>query len=302
MTTVEFFKNRKIALFLAFCCTLAWAGAFPLIKYGYRIIELPTLYHKFVFAGVRFAGAGVVSLIIAGLMGKSLAVPPKAHKNLVYFTLVNIFFHYLLSYTGLAYATSSRSVILDSLGSFILILISCFLFKDDNPSMAKLFGCILGFSGIVVMNYNPGEDFFKDITFMGDGMIVINTFFIAFGSILAKIVSREMDVMVATAYSLLFGGAGILAVGFLLGGSISFTSFNAVLTMALLISISAFSFSVYNQLISYNPISKIAIFNALMPIMGIIISGWLLNEPFVLRYYIAAIVVAFGIYVINRNR
>lgn len=302
MTTKKFFSNKRIAPLLAFLCAIAWAGAFPLIKLGYREIALPLLTDKLVFAGMRFTLAGIVSLVVAGLMGKSFIVPtPSCKKNLVLFTIINITLHYILSYTGLAYMASSRSVIIDSLGSFLMIVLSCFLFADDKFSIPKAIGCALGFAGVVVMNYQPGKALFADITFMGDGMLLLNTLCIAWGGIYAKYVSREMDVMVATGYSLLFGGAAIWGIGLGLGGSLVLASTTAVWIMAMLVSISAFSFCIYNQLISYNPISKIAIFNSLMPIAGVLISAWLLGEPHLLRYYLAAGIVAIGIYIINRR-
>jgi len=303
MTTKEFFSDKRIAPCLAFLCAIAWAGAFPLIKLGYQEIPMPQLVDKLVFAGMRFTLAGIVSLLVAKLMGKSFKVQTSSCKrNLVLFTFINITLHYMLSYTGLAYLASSRSVILDSLGSFLMIILSCILFTDDKFSTAKGIGCILGFAGVVVMNYQPGQNLFADITFMGDGMIILNTLCIAWGGIYAKYVSKEMDVMVATGYSLFFGGVIIWLGGLTFGGAIALATTKAVCILAILVAISAFSFCIYNQLISYNPISKIAIFNSLMPIAGVLISSWLLNEPYILRYYLAAGMVAIGIYVINRKK
>ena len=303
MTQKEFFGSPKLAPLLTLACILAWAGAFPLIKLGYQEISLPQIADKLVFAGIRFTLAGVLAMLFARVLGRSFLVPTmRCCRNLAIFTLINITLHYLFSYVGLAYITSSRGVIIDTMGSFIMILLSCWLFADDKLTLTKLCGCALGFAGVVVMNWQPGQQLFTDITFMGDGMILLNTTCIAWGGILAKLVSREMDVMVATAYSLFFGGGSIWVLGIAAGGSIAFTSSTAIWITAVLIGISAFSFSIYNQLLSYNPISKIAIFSSFMPIAGVIISGWLLGEPFVPRYYLAAFIVAFGIYIINRSK
>ena len=303
MTQKEFFGNPKLAPLLTLACILAWAGAFPLIKLGYREIALPQIADKLVFAGMRFTLAGVLALLFAYLLGRSFKVPSKScARILTFFTLINITFHYIFSYIGLAYMTSSRSVIIDTMGSFFMILLSCWLFADDRLTKTKISGCLLGFAGIIVMNWQPHQSLWADITFMGDGMLLLNTFCIAGGGILAKFVSREMDVMVATAYSLFFGGGLLWILGLLAGGSVALTSSTALWIMAILIAISSFSFCVYNQLLSYNPISKIAIFSSFMPIAGVIISGWLLGEPFVTRYYLAAVIVACGIYIINRNK
>ena len=86
------------------------------------------------------------------------------------------------------------------------------------------------------------------------------------------------------------------------GDSVALNSSVALWIMAILVFTSSFSFSIYNQLLSFNPISKIAIFSSFMPIAGVMISGWLLGEPFVTRYYLAAVIVACGIYIINRSK
>ena len=303
MTQKEFFGNPKLAPLLTLACILAWAGAFPLIKLGYREIALPLIADKLVFAGMRFTLAGVLAMLFAHLLGRSFRVPTKScWRSLTIFTLINITLHYLFSYIGLAHMTSSRSVIIDTMGSFFMILLSCWLFADDRMTKTKFLGCLLGFGGLIVMNWQPEHSLWSDITFMGDGMLLLNTLCIAGGGIWAKFVSREMDVMVATAYSLFFGGGLLWLIGVFAGGSVALTSTTALWIMAVLIAISAFSFCVYNQLLSYNPISKIAIFSSFMPIAGVMLSGWLLGEPFVTRYYVAAVIVACGIYIINRSK
>lgn len=303
MTQKEFFGNPKLAPLLTLACILAWAGAFPLIKLGYREIALPNIADKLAFAGMRFTLAGVLAMLFAYALGRSFRVPTKScARSLTIFTLINITLHYIFSYIGLAHMTSSRSVIIDTMGSFFMILFSCMLFADDSFTKRKVLGCALGFGGLIVMNWQPQQSLWSDITFMGDGMLLLNTFCIAGGGVWAKFVSREMDVMVATAYSLFFGGGILWLIGIGAGGSVALTSSTALWIMAILVFISAFSFSVYNQLLSYNPISKIAIFSSFMPIAGVMISGWLLGEPFVTRYYVAAVIVACGIYIINRSK
>lgn len=49
-----------------------------------------------------------------------------------------------------------------------------------------------------------------------------------------------------------------------------------------------------------NPISKTAIFNAFIPILGVIFSAIILGEPMKLKYFVAGMLVALGVYVINK--
>ena len=73
----------------------------------------------------------------------------------------------------------------------------------------------------------------------------------------------------------------------------------SIIIMIGLILISAVCFGVYNQLLAYHPISKIAIFNAFIPILGVIFSSIILGEPMRVKYIIAGCIVALGVYVMN---
>jgi drug/metabolite transporter (DMT)-like permease len=74
----------------------------------------------------------------------------------------------------------------------------------------------------------------------------------------------------------------------------------SILIIISLVLISAVCFGIYNQLIACNPISKIAIFNAFIPILGVIFSAIILGEPMKLKYFVAGMLVALGVYVINK--
>ena len=64
--------------------------------------------------------------------------------------------------------------------------------------------------------------------------------------------------------------------------------------------ISAGCFSIYNELLAYHPISKIAIYNALIPVLGVIFAALLLKEELKWQYLMAVVMVACGIYLVNK--
>ena len=75
-----------------------------------------------------------------------------------------------------------------------------------------------------------------------------------------------------------------------------------VLILTALIMISAVCFAIYNELLSYHPISKIPIYNALISVLGVIFSALLLKEELKWQYFIAVIMVASGIYFMNKKK
>ena len=111
-----------------------------------------------------------------------------------------------------------------------------------------------------------------------------------------------MDVFVGTGYSLFFGGALLILPGLLLGGTLPTVTTWGLVILALLVCISTLGFTLYNKLLSCNPVGKVAIFNSLIPIVGAVTSCLCLKEPFYWKYLVAALLATTGIYVINRGK
>ena len=297
------FKNEKTRL-LAIFCALGWSLAYPFIKLGYAELQIDSadLGSKILFAGIRFFAAGLLVLAFSAVQKRKLTVTRKEVPWLTLFALVNTALHYLFSYIGLSYIPSSRSTILDSMNVFFLIVLSELFLEDDTFSIKKIAGCLLGFCGILTISINPGGGLFSGISFLGDGMILLNACCAAGGGILTRFISKKMDMMAATGYGMSAGGLLLLLVGLMVGVRQPWNlSLWGVTILFVLILISAVCFGIYNMLLANHPISKVAIYNSLIPVFGVMFSSILLKEAFAWRYILAAGLTAAGIYVVNRK-
>lgn len=298
-------KNRKWLPLLALTCSVLWALAYPLIKLGYRELGIASddLGSKILFAGIRFLLAGLLVFLISEARHQNKDIPKNAWGWLLLFALINTSLHYLCSYVGLGYTPSTRGTIIDSMGSFILILLSCMIFSDDQMSSNKAFGCILGVSGIVIMNAEPGEKMYANVSLLGDGMILLNAVCAALGGVLGRVVSRKMNMTLATGVSMTIGGGVLCMVGCCIGFKQSWNlSLVGIGIMIALTLISAISFSIYNTLLAYHPISTVAIYNAFIPIFGVVFSSLILGEQFMWKYLVAGVFVAGGIIAVNYKK
>ena len=98
-------------------------------------------------------------------------------------------------------------------------------------------------------------------------------------------------------------GILLLLIGFVIGPESDWKfTMKGILVLFALIMISALCFAVYNELLAYHPISKIAIYNALIPVLGVIFAALLLNEELKWQYLIAVLLVALGIYLVNMKK
>ena len=302
----DLLKTKKYKALFAILCAVGWSLAYPLIKVGYGVfgIAADDLGGKLLFAGVRFFSAGLLIVVFCAIKHRSLGIKKKADLSwLILLALVNTTLHYMFAYIGLSNNQSGRSTILDSLGGFILIVLSTVFFADDKMNIRKVIGCVLGLGGIVLISIGPTGLSFDNITFAGDGMILLNAICAAFGGIITRIVSKKMDILSATGWSMTIGGAILLLISVFVGikGSWMIRPIGVIVLIAL-IMISAVCFAIYNALLTYHPISEIAIYNALIPVLGVVISALLLQEPLKWQYILSVLLVAAGIWIINIKR
>lgn len=298
------YKTRTGVFLLAILCCALWGSAFPAIKSGYALLQVaPTdIASQLLFAGWRFALAGVILLIVAvGMKKPVLAMSGRQAGQVALLGLTQTAIQYVFFYIGLAHATGVKSSIMNATSVFFSVVLAHFIYADDRLSGRKALGCMIGFLGVVVVNLGGGGEFGFDFTLLGEGFIVIAAFVLAAASIYGKRLSRNLDPMVMTGWQLAIGGLILTAAGMAMGGRIQgldLTSGALLLYLALLSSV---AFAVWSLLLKHNPVGMIAAFNFLIPVFGVSLSAVFLGES-MLRwsYLIALILVCAGIWLVTR--
>jgi len=302
-TKISIFQRPVWVATFALTAAIAWGWAFPLIKVGFSAfgITADMTGSKMLFAGIRFAAAGLVVLAVARSNGRSFKMDIKHDCCfLLAFALMNTTLHYFFFYVGMSHSEGSRAAILNSLSTFLVVLLACACFKSDKLTARKLLGCAIGFSGVLTLNLG-GEDS-GQFTWLGDGMIILNAICGASSNLMTRGLSRRLDVFVGTGYSLTFGGLLLIIPGLALGGTLPQINMLGIVCLLLLIAISALGFALYNKLLSCNPVGKVAIYNSLIPIVGTVTSCLCLGETFHAKYALAGGLAALGIYIINKGK
>ena len=304
------FTHRVWVPLLSLTCAVLWGWAFPLLKMGFAEfgITAEMTASKMVYAGLRFTFAGLLILIIAAILRKDFrlsrvsAGKEKLESGLyiLAFALMNTTLHYAFFYIGMSHCVAARASILNSMGTFILVILACIFFESDKMSGRKVLGTAIGITGIFALNFGRGTE--GTLTRMGDGMIFLNTMCSAFAGLMTRGLGKRVDVFVGTGYSLSIGGCLLLLPGLLAGGALPRITFAGIAILLGLISISTIGFSLYNKLITCNSVGKVAVFNSLIPVVGTLSSCMVLAEPFQWNYLIAGTLAAVGIFLINKSK
>lgn len=302
-TRISIFQKSIWVTVLALTAAIAWGWAFPLIKVGFNAFGITSdmTGSKMLFAGMRFAAAGLIILSVARSSGRSFKTSTtKDWWFILAFALMNTTLHYFFFYVGMSHSEGSRAAILNSLSTFLVVLLACACFKSDKLTTRKILGCIVGFCGILTLNLGGTES--RLFTWLGDGMIILNAICSALSGLMTRGLSRRVDVFVGTGYSLTIGGMMLVIPGLAFDGTLPHVNMLGIVCLLLLIAISAIGFALYNKLLSCNPVGKVAIYNSLIPIVGAVTSCICLGETFYLKYAFAGGLAALGIYIINKGK
>ena len=219
MDKTKFYTNRRNIALLATLCCILWGSAYPSIKIGYSLFNINDIGSKLVFAGYRFALAGILVLLLESIIKKKrFNFSKKQFAQITFLGLSQTALQYIFFYIGLSYTTGVRGSIINGTGTFVSIILAHFIYKNDKLNFNKIMGCIIGFLGVVIVNLNGQSLEGNAFTFKGDGFVIISAFIFSVGAIYGKKITGNMDVMVVTGYSLSIGGIILMVLGNLVIG------------------------------------------------------------------------------------
>lgn len=306
MDKTKFFTNRINIIVIAIICTFLWGSAFPAIKVGYELFDIASndVGTKLIFAGYRFFLAGVFILIIKLAMKESIFnLNLKDIKEITILGLGQTTLQYIFFYLGMTYTTGVRGSIINGTGTFFSIILAHFIYKNDRLNFNKVIGCVVGFLGVIIVNLGTSSFLEGGISFRGEGFIMLAAFMLSISSIYSKKISQNKDAYLLTAYQLSIGGLVLTIIGYVLGGSLrnfTFISTSLLIYMALLSSV---AFALWSQLLKYNKVGVISVFNFLIPVFGTILSAIVLKEDiFDIKILIALLLVCLGIYLVYKKK
>lgn len=306
MEKENYMQKPMTVMLLALLCCFLWGSAFPCVKIGYELFAIAAedTMSQMLFAGCRFALAGVLVILFGSMLVKRPLLPGKKHIGMVLkLAMVQTVMQYVLFYIGLAHTTGVKSSIINASNVFISLLLASLVFRFEKLTVKKLIGCLIGFAGVVIINLN-GSGLDASFRLKGEGAILLSTVAYALSSGLIKLYSQKENPVTLSGYQFLLGGLVMIGIAFCLGGRIvpeSVAAFFLLLYMAL---ISAVAYTVWGILLKYNPVAKVAVFGFMTPVFGVLLSALFLgerNQAFGWQGIVALLLVCIGIYVVNRG-
>ena len=296
-------RTGIVALLACVCCIL-WGSAIPVIKTGYRLMEVDAAdtASQIVFAGIRFTLAGLLVLIFASIRERKVLIPDRTIlKYAVPVCLAQTVGQYFFFYIGVAHTSGVKGGIITGLGNFIAILMACLIVRNERMTGRKMAGCVLGFAGVVVINL-MGKSLDMGFTLTGEGFILISQVAYGISTILINIYSKKVSPVVLSGTQFTMGGVVLTLIGIGMGGRLGNITAVGVVIIFYLAMVSAVAYTLWSVLLAWNDVSKVAIFGFVNPLCSVILSALILGEvkqAFNTGSLVALLLVCAGIYIVN---
>ncbi|SDB29489.1 Permease of the drug/metabolite transporter (DMT) superfamily [Ruminococcaceae bacterium FB2012] len=302
--------KKELTVFLgAFVCCFLWGSAFPGIKAGYELwnISGSDTFGIIRFAGVRFFLAGILVILFAGLMRRKLPLPRRDELGkIMLLSMFQTVGQYLFFYIGLAHTSGVNSAVVDSLTAFFAMLVAGLFMHLEKLTPRKLLGCLLGFSGVVLINITPEGFSFNPL---GDGLVALSALCYGVSSSLIKKYSLRHDTVIFSGYQFVFGGIvmtlfGQLGLVFTGSPSGAEVSLPAVMILIYLAIVSSAAYTLWGILLRGSDVSKISVYGFMTPVTGVILSALILGETdrLGLKYAAALLLIGAGMIAVNLDR
>jgi len=287
-------KNKKLILYLVLLATMIfWAASFIFIKLSLREMS------PFNLALYRFTIATPLLYIV---MRRRISFPHlRDFPALIFLALSGVTLLYAIQFLALLYTTATNSSILMNTSAIFVSILSFFL--GERFSFKKLFGVLIAFTGVFLTVFRGAINFLSSETLIGDLLILFDAFLWALYTIAGKKLLNRYSSETLTFYAFLFGTVMLFPFAF-------YEGFAHPLNFSLILWTSLLFLSIFCSVIGYlawyyalreMDATKVAVFIYLIPLITAIIAHIVLNEDVGILTAVGAVLVIFGVYLVEKS-
>ena len=273
-----------------------WGSTYLAIRYA--IDSIP----PFSSAAIRFVLAGVILLLFLGFRG-GFAVLRVSRRELASAAAVGLLL--LVGGNGgvvMAERTLPSGVAALLVASVPLWVVLWRVLAGDRPTGRTLIGVLIGFAGLAVLIL-PGKHAAAHGSYlMGVLFVVFASLSWSFGSVAGKAWWKlPANPFVASGYEMLFGGLGCAVAAAVHGERVEVSAMTGKSVAAvgyLIVFGSLVAFSAYVWLLHTAPISLVATYAYVNPVVAVALGAFFLGEPVTAAVVLGGLVVVAGVAVV----
>jgi drug/metabolite transporter (DMT)-like permease len=292
---LRIFGKRRFVVLAFALLVLFWGSSFAVVKVGLEHSP-PVL-----FAGLRCLIGGLSMALAALLWGGS----PNLRRDWPVFVLLTVFnvvlFIGLQTY-AIVYLPSGSAAVLVYLQP-ILVGLLAWPILGETLTAAKIFGLLLGFSGIVAVSAGSFSGAANALSPLGVALGGASALCWALGTVFFKKYEARVSTLWAVALPFLAGGVILTMLGFSVeawdeiawnGGFVASVLYSGLVGISL-------AWVIWFALVRAGEASRVASYIFAVPLTAVLIGVVFLDEPLGYSLLVGVAFVVGGIYLVNRE-
>ncbi|MFZ5856204.1 MAG: EamA family transporter [Chloroflexota bacterium] len=279
---------------------IVWGSTYLAIRFA--VESIPPFFH----AGIRFLVSGLILVIWQRAAGVSLPTRKQWISLAVIGNLLLLGGNGLVAWAEQTIPSGIAALMIGSIPMF-LVVTEAFRPGGVKPNRWTFLGLLIGFIGIFIL-IGPAElTGGSRLNSMGIGALLLACVFWSLGSVYSKHADLPKSSLMSTGGQMLMGSIGLFLVsvgsGELGGWEVSLVTAKSAWGLIYLIFIgSLVGFVSYGWLLQNAPISLVATYAYVNPIVAVLLGNWLADESLEPRIWLAAAIIVGSVMFINRSR
>lgn len=279
---------------------LIWGSTYLAIRYAVESIP------PFLMAGTRFLTAGIVLYTWRRLAGDPAPTARQWRSTAIIGLLLLLGGNGLVSWAEQTVPSGIAALLIGSIPLW-MVLTESIRRGGVKPGLSAVLGLITGFGGILVLIWPLLTGTSEHLNPLGVVALLFAAFSWAVGSVYSKSAELPPSSLMTTAAEMLTGSLGLYFIGALLGewkmldfATITARSWLGLAYLTVLGSL--VGFVAYAWLLRHAPISLVATYAYVNPLVAILLGSLLAQESFSARILLAALIIIGSVVLINYSR
>lgn len=275
---------------------IVWGSTYLGIKVA--IETIPPFFH----AGIRFLISGVILVIWQRSAGVAMPTRKQWISTAIIGNLLLLGGNGLVSWAEQFIPSGIAALIIGSVPIF-LVIGEAVRPGGVKPNWQAMLGILIGFTGIYIL-VGPSNTDGTSLNIFGIIALLSACLLWASGSIYSKNADLPKSVLMSTGAQMLMGSIGLFIVsgftGELNGWDVTAVSARSIYGVLYLIFIgSLIGFVAYGWLLQNAPISLVATYAYVNPIVAVLLGNWFGNEPLEPHIWLATAIIIGSVMFIN---
>lgn len=279
---------------------IVWGSTYLAIRFGVETIP------PFILAGLRFLISGIILIAWRRAARDPWPTPRQWRSTAIIGTLLLLGGNGFLSFAEQKVPSGIAALLIGTVPLW-MVLIEALRPSGAKPGLRAIIGLLIGFGGIFLL-IGPAE-MTKGSGFdlLGIGTLIVASFLWASGSIYSRSADMPGSSLMATGAEMLCGSASLFIFGTLVGDWHSFNvatvSTRSWLGLSYLITFgSLIGFVSYGWLLQNAPISLVATYAYVNPLVAILLGNIFAQEQLNARIVLSAVIIIGSVVLINSRQ